>query len=767
MKYLIILSAMMLVVISTRAQNCSYSLYGTIKDARTNSVLAGATISLIKENKNALADKDGHFHFNNLCAGDYVAKISYIGFTDKEVKLNVSKNQEIEISLNINTNELSEVVVISSAQAFQPLQTTNKLSGNNLQLTLGESLGESLKRLPGLNSIQTGPAISKPVIHGMHSNRVIIYNAGVRLEGQQWGSEHAPEIDPFLANEITVVKGAASIQYGPDALGGVILVDPEPLNFHKHIAGNINLVGATVNRQGSISAEVNGATKNEKFAWRLQSTLKKAGNAKTPNYYLGNTGFNEVNGSFTVGYKKKSFQAELFASTFNTTLGIFEGAHIGSLNDLYNAIENGRPFNDAGFSYDINAPKQEVSHHIIKLKGRKIFANNAILNFNYSFQNNKRKEYDIRRGGRSDIPALDLVLNAQNLEVIYETANNSSLHTKYGINVISIVNNNVPGTFAIPLIPNYSKINPAAFLIKRLEKEKYELELGLRYDYKYLDAAGYNKDQQLYGGTNSFHNISGSLGSLWKINDLVNLRSNAGLAWRAPSENELYSDGLHHGSASIEIGDINLNSEKGYKWVNSLVLNSDRFSLDFGIYANYIKDYIYLQPTGTFEESLRGAFPVLNYKQSNALFLGSDLYTTYKFSDELSWNLKASLVRAKDRTNNNYLPMIPADKIDNSLRWNSSKTKKKIHSPFVELQHIYVAKQGRYEEFNEFTPPPSAYNLLNISGGFSYKVGQNNIGMNASIFNLLNTEYKDYLNRFRYYAHETERNFVLRLNYKF
>lgn len=758
---------MMLSTFSVVGQNCNLSLYGTIKEANNGFVLPGASISLIKENKIALTDKDGHFHFNNLCPGDYVARVSYIGFIEQEIKLSVLKNQEIEISLNINTNELAEIQVISSVNAFQPIQTANKLSGNTLELTLGESLGESLKRLPGVNSIQTGPTISKPVIHGMHSNRVILYNAGVRLEGQQWGSEHAPEVDPFTANEITVIKGASSVQYGSDALGGVILIEPEPLNFHKHIAGNVNLVGSTVNRQGSISANLDGATKNEKFAWKLQSTLKKAGNAKTPNYYLGNTGFDELNGSFTLGYKKKSLQAELFASTFNTTIGIFEGAHIGSVNDLNNAIANGRPFSNPGFSYAINAPKQEVSHNLLKLKGRKIFANNAILNVNYSFQNNKRKEFDIRRSGRSNIAALDLSLNAQNLEIIYETANNSSLHTKYGVNVISIVNNNVPGTLETPLIPNYDSFNPSAFLIKRLDKKDYELELGIRYDYKYLDAAGYNRAEQLYGGKHNFHNLSGSLGGLWKVNDLINLRTNAGLAWRAPSVNELYSDGLHHGSASIEIGDVNLKSEKGYKWINSLVLNTEKFTLDFGVNTNYIKDYIFLEPSGEFEESLRGAFPVFNYKQTNALFLGSDLFSSYNFSEEFSWNLKASLIRAKDHLNKNYLPMIPTDKIDNSFRWNMHHTNKKVHSPFLEIQHVFVAKQNRFAMANEFAPPPAAYHLFNVSGGFSYKVGENNIGINASIFNLFNTEYKDYLNRFRYYAHETGRNLILRLNYKF
>ncbi len=757
---------MLLIVFPAIGQNCNYSLYGIIQDAGTRQPLPGATVSLSGESKIAITDKEGHFHFNRLCAGTYKVKISYVGFSEQEIEVNLSKNQEIAISLDTDDNKLAEVVVLSSATLL-PLQTANKLEGNALELSRGESLGEALKRLPGLNSIQTGPAISKPVIHGMHSNRVVILNSGVRLEGQQWGSEHAPEVDPFLANQITVVKGAASIQYGADAIGGVILVEPEDLNYHQHLlSGSVNLVGASNNQQGTVSANIHGALENENFAWRLQSTLKKGGNAKTPDYYLGNTGFEELNGAFTLGYKKKSVEAELFLSTYNTSIGIFEGAHIGSLNDLYSVLENGRPFNDGNFSYSIDAPKQEVSHHLIKLKGKKYLANHSSLTLNYNLQRNHRKEYDIRRAGRTGIAALDLVLTAQNLEAVYETSGSNNMHTKYGVNANVVVNNNTPGTFATPVIPNYNSFNPALFMVKRLAKKDYELEGGIRYDYKYLDAAGY-RGTVLYGGRHHFHNVSGSVGGLWKVSPLLSLRSNLGLAWRAPSVNELYSDGLHHGSAAIEVGNDLLKSEKGYKWINTLSLAGNRLSVEWSAYSNYITDYIFLEPSGEFEESLRGAFPVFNYRQTNALFLGSDLFASYKFSESLSWNLKAAIIRAKDRSNKNYLPMIPADKLDNSFRWNGLTRHKKFSSPFLEIQHVFVAKQNRFEAANEFTAPPAAYHLVNFSGGINYKTGENSIGINASLFNVFNTSYKDYLNRFRYYAHETGRNLVIRLNYKF
>ena len=104
-----------------------------------------------------------------------------------------------------------------------------KLTQKQLAETAGKSLGESLKEIPGVNSIQTGPGIFKPVIHGVHSQRILILNYGIRQEGQQWGAEHAPEIDPFIASDVVVIKDASSIKYGTDALGGVIVVNPSPL----------------------------------------------------------------------------------------------------------------------------------------------------------------------------------------------------------------------------------------------------------------------------------------------------------------------------------------------------------------------------------------------------------------------------------------------------------------------------------------------------------------------------------------------------------
>jgi iron complex outermembrane receptor protein len=87
----------------------------------------------------------------------------------------------------------------------------------------------------------------------MTGNRILLVSNGVRLESQQWGSEHAPEIDAYLAKKITVIKGASAIRYGSDAIGGVILIDPEALPSKPGIGAEFNYAVGSVNGQNDFS----------------------------------------------------------------------------------------------------------------------------------------------------------------------------------------------------------------------------------------------------------------------------------------------------------------------------------------------------------------------------------------------------------------------------------------------------------------------------------------------------------------------------------
>ena len=157
---------------------CTDSLTGYIQGQDNKSgaetlPLTGATVYIQELKKGAVADVDGRFQLGQLCPGTYTLDYQFVGYKSlvKTIRIPLSDSTAATVTLMAENVTLNEVVVTEHrSEAQQLLQTQVSLSGKALDQTRGESLGESLKSLAGLYSIQTGPSISKPVIHGLYSN---------------------------------------------------------------------------------------------------------------------------------------------------------------------------------------------------------------------------------------------------------------------------------------------------------------------------------------------------------------------------------------------------------------------------------------------------------------------------------------------------------------------------------------------------------------------------------------------------------------------
>ena len=285
---------LLIVAANESYSQCALSLTGNVSGAGAKEKISFASVFIRETGKYVLSDSNGGFQLDSLCPGSYTLIISATGY-DSLVRLyQLTENANLSFILKRDAGQLAAVEVLGEKKQDIATNAKSELKGLALFQTAGQTLGESLKNIPGLNSIQTGPSISKPVIHGLHSNRILILNNGVRQEGQQWGSEHAPEIDPFISDKITIIKGAASVRYGSDAMVGVLLVEPKPLAPEKAWLGDRNLVAGTNGRMGAVSSLLEGKLKKlAGINWRVQGTLKEAGNFRTSSYFLENTGLTE------------------------------------------------------------------------------------------------------------------------------------------------------------------------------------------------------------------------------------------------------------------------------------------------------------------------------------------------------------------------------------------------------------------------------------------------------------------------------------------
>ena len=141
---------------------------------------------------------------------------------------NNKKNGKSELGKEHNINE---IVVTGVRQQASVNSVSDKIGENLIDRSMGKSRASILEHVSGVSSIQTGTTVAKPVINGMYGNRILIVNNGARQTGQQWGADHAPEIDQNSSGSIEVIKGAESVRYGSEALGGIIVMEQKALPY--------------------------------------------------------------------------------------------------------------------------------------------------------------------------------------------------------------------------------------------------------------------------------------------------------------------------------------------------------------------------------------------------------------------------------------------------------------------------------------------------------------------------------------------------------
>ena len=748
-------------------QECHFILHGKVLDSSGTNPLPYAIIQIKELHKGVAADSLGYYTIKNVCEGTYTIECDLIGYKNHTEQIIISGNQHHNFNLKEDTASLQAIIISSKEIDEKPLQSlsVSSISNEDLLRTRGSTLGEALKTIPGLNSLQTGPSVSKPMIHGLHSNRILILNNGVRHEAQQWGSEHAPEIDPFIANRISVIKGAASIRYGSDAIAGVILVEPKLLPAKPGIYGELNLVGMSNSRLGASSTMLEGAfdKKLKGLSWRIQGTARRAGNSKTAHYYMEKTAFEELNFSSALSYNKRRLSIDLYASQFYTRLGIFTGSQVGNLADLQLALQSSTPITPSYFSYKIERPYQQVTHYLIKTKAVYRLRSNSTIELMYAWQQNKRYEYDYVPLNGSLDPALFLQISTSIIDATWHHQISNRISGSAGIN--GITQGNIREYQF--LIPNFRNNGAGAFLIEKYKKDKLTIEGGLRYDYRWLRAWMIdNNTAQIITPTRTFSNITGTLGIVYSIKKNLTFSANAGTAWRAPSVNELYSNGVHQSAASYDIGNPNLKSERAYNFISALNYSGKRLFGEIGFYNNQINNYIYSKPDLQLIYTVRGAFPEFSYTQVNARFRGLDIKASYVIRDSLTFTTKASLLWAYNQTIHNYLIFAPSNRYENSIRYAVGNLGT-FHGIYFILTNIYVTHQWRVPPNSDYTNPPPAYILFNADLGFNIPIGKEQVNINLSVTNLFNTGYRDYLNRYRYFTNDVGRNFIIRLQIPF
>ena len=786
------------------SQICKNTLEGAVVDLHDGSSLVDATIVVEGANQAVMTDLNGKFTVFNLCHDSYVIQVSHpecqtIGFL-VDVKEDVQKTFKLEHHLE----ELNQVII--SGKAYQSKSKTiseKTLAKEALEPFSSGSLGDALNSLSGVSSLNTGNSVVKPIIHGLHSSRVVIINNGVRVEDQEWGAEHAPNVDINAIGNLTLIKGASALQYGGNAIGGLIVAEAAKVPVKDTLYGHFASTGVSNGRGVSMTSQLTKSTQSGWFG-TLQGTWKRFGDFEAPDYVLSNTGSFVRNASLQFGLNKFDYGFEAYYSIFQNKLGILKAAHLGGAGDQSRALESDVPLVINDFTYDISVPKQEVTHHLARIKGFKNINNLGKLSLQYDYQRNNRLEFDIRRGSDKFDAALDLELQTHSLMLDFMSPMRDEIEWKAGL-MARYQNNYAANTGIRRLIPDYDKYDLGLYgIVERQLQDNWLLEAGGRFDFVHMnvfkfyrtsfwESRNYDKlfpeivvpetkegefgSQILTNPKFNFYNVSATMGTTYFFGKGLKVLLNYSLASRAPNPSELFSEGLHHSAARIEIGDLRFHSEVGHKLALTFQQEGEKFRFYVSPFINRINDFILMEPT-EIRQTIRGNFQVWEYRQTDAELYGFDMDAMYDFSEKFCFKHQFSLIKGYDRLREDPLMSMPPANTKNEVVYQD----KNFHDVRISLQSEYVFRQNEYpnNNFEVFIPesetfreidvstPPDAYHLLHFNSSMTFKIHKKSfVKVGLIVTNLLDKSYRNYLNRLRLYADDLGRNILLNIKFNY
>jgi iron complex outermembrane receptor protein len=699
------------------AQN---KVVGTITDIQ-NKPLSRVTISIPEVHKETISDENGKYSLTNLPSGKFKIVFSFVGYAtqSQDVVIN-QKETTISVQLLEDFHQMDEVII---STAFNKLQSQNVMkvehqSMKSLQQKGTSTLIEGLATIPGVSQVSTGTSIGKPVIRGLSGNRVLVYSQGVRLENQQFGEEHGLGLNDAGVESVEVIKGPASLLYGSDAIGGVLYFNPEKfgkpntseLNFNQKYFTN------TKGTNSSLGYKLSGD--DLKFSARI-SNNKHADYKIADGDRVTNTRYEELDFKTGLGYSDSNFSTTFRYNYNELDLGIPEGG-----------------IAEQSTSKHPEFPKQGVFSHILSLNNS-IYFKNSKLDADVGYIVNDRSEFE-----DSDVAILQMKLKTFNYNLKYYLPKFGKFEAIIGTQGMHQTNVNSGEEL---LIPDATTNDYGVFGTVNYEWNKSVIQAGIRYDNRNVTSisSGIVGEEGYFEAIDKkFESFNSSLGFKTNLKENIILRVNLASGFRAPNLAELTSNGVHEGSNRYEIGNSNLENEQNFQTDLNLEYGNRHFELFVNGFYNHINNYIFISPNG----NVIDGNDVYDYVQDNAALFGGEAgihFHPHPF-DWLHITSSFESVTGK-KSNGDNLPLIPANKWNNSLK-TEFKSAKYFKDGFAVLNVEHTLNQNNPSEFETKS---NDYTLINLGFGGKVTFGKTAFDVNLNANNLFDKNYVSHLSRLK------------------
>ncbi len=710
----------------------SYTITGNISDLESELPVSFSYIHLEELNRTTTSNIEGYFELKNIPSGNYTLSIHRIGYKTQKREIELVKNLSLDISLTptILSTETIEIIASNNELTGSNIGHVSKsVSGSSLRRELGSTLANTLSNVPGMDQRSLGNTPTRPVIRGLGDERVIILEDGLSTgDVSDQSGDHSVSVDPIASSEIEIAKGAAALQYGANAIGGIVNVVNNLISTTQpnSITGSATLGGESVNTSGS--GAVNLSLPFSDFVLNTHLNGRIGGDTNTPDGTIENTEFATTNSSIGLSY-------------------VQDWGYIGASFGAY--LSNyGIPPDPRGHPDGVDIEMEKFNYSI---KGEYLLNKSFLktIEANFSLNNYFHTEFETPTSIGTEFGLVTAVAQVN--------FNHGSLgilkNGKFGI-AAETEDYSVFGAST----PDANSYKLGAYVIENMHFDALNIEAGLRYDYVLNKPVEDDPDASIgFVKAKDYHAISSSVNAWYDLGKGFSVGTVLLHSFRAPSLEELYSEGPHLAVFTFEIGNPNLKPERGLAKEIFTQWQGEASTFRLALFHNGFSNFIYAENTGM----QNPRFPGLDNYQfvgTKAQLYGFEVAGESKITKNLVAEASASLTIGEQDTTSvlgdtgvQPLPLIPPLKANLSLKY--------VKGGFeVGSRVVLASKQDRTGAFEDET---DGYVLTNLFSQYRFSSKKLLHTFSFGVSNLFDVEYRNHLSLIKDLHFEPGRNFTI------
>ncbi|KPZ51875.1 putative TonB-dependent receptor precursor [Pseudoalteromonas sp. P1-13-1a] len=736
-----------------------------------------ATVEVEGSDLKVTTDENGKFVLTELNNGLKELHIVASGYAHLHRDITIIGDENQSVTFNLTRSPI-EVIDIEATpihmSAMESASPVSVLSGEQLRRQQAATLGDSLEKLPGVNTNFHGKVASTPIIRGLSGPRVLITQNGLDVSDvSRVGPDHSVASEASTAQQIEVLRGPATLFYGSGAIGGVVNVVDNRVPTDSTTRGEWNLEHNSADNQKVASFNATTGTDSVAFYadafWReaddyevpVAADIDSDGEEHSGDYKVENS-YEESDG-FTVGasYLMDNGFIGLAVEQFNRQYGIpghthgEEEEHSDEEESVFADLEQTKVQLLGEYNLDnkwLNKVNLRVGHtdyEHAEIEGGAVGTTfkNETNEFRIDLLHNQFNEWN---GGisfhykQSDV-------EAQGEEAFTPPSETESF-------AVALMEERHFGDFLVQLGGRIERVTIEAgdVLLANIDAHAHdEAEEADEHDHDHEESA---ETTRVFDVEHEFTPISLSAGVVWDFTPNYNLGLSVSRSERAPSASELLSFGPHIGTGTYEVGALFDLDEDGHLGLSSqaidletannidLTLRKTQGDVGFILNAfyNQVDNYYYQIDTGLFAESghdhgdeEEGAdehdhsseLPVYLFKTDDVILHGFEAQIAWQLTDEFKVDLFSDYVRARLKDGGD-LPRTPPLRFGSELSYQTDKLS----------AHIHVT---RYQKQDRIAPQETAtdgYTLVDASISYDLSVLNQDMSVYLRGSNLTDTE---------------------------